>query len=162
MIEIFRHTPLWVWALLATLLALGFSQSRARAVARPRLIILPLVMLGLGLSTLWPATQKIPATAAVWLLCSALAFVAAARWLVPAHARWDAAAQRLQLPGSWLPMLLIMVTFALKYSIGVFQAVRPGQASADGFLMALAAASGLLSGLWLGRAFAMWRLTRPA
>lgn len=160
LIEILRHTPLWVWALLTLLLVLGWSQTRDRDVAVRRLVILPLVMLGLGLSTLWPAMRQLPAVAAPWLACGALAFIAAARWLVPRDARWNAATRRLQVPGSAWPMALIMATFLLKYSIGVFQGLQPAAASAPGYLAALAAVSGALSGLWLGRAHAMLRLTR--
>ncbi len=157
--EILRHTPLWVWALLALLLVLGATQWRDRAVTRLRLVILPLVLLALGISTLLPALKHMPAAAVIWLACGTLAFAVAARWLVPARTRWEAASQRLHVPGSAWPMGLILATFLLKYSIGVFQALQPALATSSGFLVGLAATSGLLSGLWLGRAFAMLRLT---
>jgi hypothetical protein len=161
-IEILRHTPLWVWLLLAVLLALGLAQTRAQTLAVPRLVILPLVMLTLGLSTLWPAAQKLPLVAGVWLVLLATAAAAAARWLVPRAARWHASSQRLQLPGSVWPLVLMMFTFLLKYAIGVFQGLQPMAASAPSFLVTVAAVSGLLSGLWLGRALGLLQLTRRA
>ena len=160
--EILRHTPLWVWVLLALLLVLGATQWRDRAVTRLRLVILPLVLLALGISTLMPALRHMPAAVLIWLAGGALAFAGAARWRVPARARWHAGTQRLHVPGSAWPMVLILATFLLKYSIGVFQALQPALATSHGFLVGLAASSGLLSGLWLGRGFAMLRLTRAA
>jgi len=40
---ILSHTPVWVWGLLAALMALGFSQTRQRRLAPWRLLMLPLV-----------------------------------------------------------------------------------------------------------------------
>jgi hypothetical protein len=160
LIEIVRHTPGWVWVLLVVLLALGWSQSKDRAVAVPRLVILPLVMFALGLSTLWPAMHKLPAVGLVWITTLALAAAASARWLVPQQARWDSAAHRLQMPGSWLPMLLILATFAVKYCFGVLQGLMPALAAGSGFLVVMCAVSGLVSGLWLGRGFALLALAR--
>jgi hypothetical protein len=159
-IEIIRHTPTWVWVLFVALLALGLSQARTQQLPVRRLVVLPLVMLALGVSTLLSGLHKMPSIALVWLLWLALAFAAAQRWLVPAAARWDATAQRVQLPGSLWPLALIMLTFVLKYAIGVFQAMQPQAASTPTFLISLAAASGLLSGLWSGRAWGLLRLAR--
>ncbi|MDO4723626.1 MAG: hypothetical protein Q4A97_02570, partial [Comamonadaceae bacterium] len=46
------HTPLWVWPLLAALLALGLLQTRARRVSLARALALPLAMLILTPATL--------------------------------------------------------------------------------------------------------------
>lgn len=156
--EILRHTPLWVWGLLAVLIGLGLTQWRDREVTPARIVAMPLVLGALGVSMLWPALRVMPISAALWLVCVALAFTAAARWLVPQGTRWNAATQRLRVSGSGWPMALILATFLLKYAIGVFQAMQPVAASSPGFLVGLAVLSGVLSGLWSGRAWAMLRL----
>ena len=46
-VNVLSHTPVWVWGLLAALMALGFSQTRQRHVAPWRLLMLPMVLLGL-------------------------------------------------------------------------------------------------------------------
>ena len=157
--EILRHTPLWVWVLLTVLMGLGLTQWRDREVTPARIVVMPLVLGALGVSMLWPALRVMPISGALWLLCVALAFTAAARWLVPRRTRWNATAQRLRVPGSGWPMALMLATFLLKYAIGVFQAMQPLAASSPGFLTGLAVLSGVLSGLWLGRAWAMLRLS---
>ena len=157
--EILRHTPLWVWGLLTVLMGLGLTQWRDREVTPARIVVMPLVLGALGVSMLWPALRVMPISGALWLLCVALAFTAAARWLVPQGTRWNTATQRLRVSGSGWPMVLILATFLLKYAIGVFQAMQPVAASSPGFLTGLAVLSGVLSGLWLGRAWAMLRLS---
>jgi hypothetical protein len=74
-LQILAATPVWVWALLSVLMALGFVQSRPRAVSRVQLLALPLVLLALGLWSMWPGFVKQPVAAAVWLV-SLGAFVA--------------------------------------------------------------------------------------
>lgn len=54
LLQILTHTPVFVWALLAGLIALGVTQSRDRRVAPARLLALPALMLGLGAWSLAP------------------------------------------------------------------------------------------------------------
>ena len=66
-VNILSHTPVWVWGLLAALMALGFSQTRQRRLAPWRLLMLPLVLLGLGLWSMAPGFMALPLSALVWL-----------------------------------------------------------------------------------------------
>ena len=159
-VNILSHTPVWVWGLLAGLMALGFSQTRQRHVAPWRLLMLPLVLLGLGLWSMAPSFMALPLTALVWV--AALGAGVALLTGRPARAgtEWLPAEQRLQLPGSWMPMLLILVIFSLRYAANVGMAFNPGWRSAPELLLPLALLYGGLSGLFLGRALALLRLTR--
>ena len=47
-IQIIRGTPVWVWGLLAVLLAPGLSQSMPRRVSARRVMVLPALMLALS------------------------------------------------------------------------------------------------------------------
>ena len=49
---ILTHTPVYVWALLAGLVALGLMQSRTRQVSKVQALALPVTMLALGLWSL--------------------------------------------------------------------------------------------------------------
>ena len=62
-LQILSHTPIYVWVLLVALLALGFSQTWDRQVAPPRLLLLPLVLLGLGLWSMAPNFVAMPLAA---------------------------------------------------------------------------------------------------
>jgi hypothetical protein len=159
-LQILAGTPLWVWGLLGALMTLGFVQSRPRAVSRLQLLALPLVLLALGLWSMWPGFVKQPLAAAVWLL-SLGAFVALGLRLPrAAQAHWLVDRQRLQLPGSWFPMGLIVVIFSLRYVFAVAQALNP---ELRGLLLVqapVAAAFGALTGLFTGRALGLLKLTR--
>lgn len=156
-LQVVRHTPLWVWALLAALLWLGASQLRARVVSRARLLVLPGVLVALGLVS--SATSFTPASAALtaWLLAFAVGLGLASRITPPQGARWDAAGSRLQLPGSALPLLLIVAVFLLRYVGGVSLALHPQWREALSVALPLAAVYGAIAGALAGRTLALLR-----
>jgi hypothetical protein len=161
-IEILRHTPAWVWLLLAALLALGASQTRTREVTRGRLLALPLTMLALGIWSLSTLATGQPLALGAWAAAFVAALAAARQLRQPAGAHWSAATARLRLPGSWVPMGIIVAIFALKYGVGVAMGMAPELRLNTPLAMSVAGAYGALSGLLLGRALALLRLTRDA
>jgi hypothetical protein len=162
LIQILVHTPLWVWAMLLGLLALGLWQCRARSVRRAQILALPLVLLGLGLWSMAPAFVALPLTFGVWLAAFLTSAAWARRWAPPAAARWLVPEQRLQLPGSWLPLVIILVIFSLRYGTGVSLALHPEWRGLLAVQMPLALSFGALSGLFMGRALGLWAVTRGA
>jgi hypothetical protein len=63
-------------------------------------------------------------------------------------------------PGSWLPMLLIVALFSVKFGVGVLLAMSPGLALEAGFAAEVGLAYGAFSGMFLGRGLAMWQVGR--
>jgi hypothetical protein len=159
LIEIIRHTPHWVWGLMAVLLALGARQTRPQRMARAQFLALPLSLLALGLVSLAPLFMRMPLAAALWLLALALAAQGGARLTAHAGARWDAAAARLAVPGSYVPLLLIVAIFGLKYSFGVAVVLHPPWRNDAAVVLPMALMQGALGGLLLGRALALLVLT---
>lgn len=162
-LDIVRGTPSWVGALLFALIALGTSAARERRVAVLQLALLPLAMLGLalwGVQSAFGAGGHLPALLLLWAAC----FGALAAWgrhgAAPAGTVWDAATRRFRLPGSWMPMALILGIFLLKYGIGVQLALEPALARHTGFALAVTALYGLLSGWLAARTLRVLRL-RP-
>ena len=164
-VDIVREAPVWVGALLAGLLALGYSATRARRVAASRLALMPLAMLGLalwGVQSAFGASGHLPALGALWALCFAGALALGSRAAAPAGTRFDPASRQFLLPGSWVPMVLILGVFLIKYSVGVQLALEPTLARHLGFAITVTALYGLLSGLFAVRSLRVLRLAaRP-
>ncbi len=157
---ILSHTPPWVWGLLAALLALGLLQTRTRQVARAQLLAPPLALLGLGLWSLAQGFAAQPVAALTWLAGLAGFIGLGLRLPRPAQARWLPEQCRLQLPGSWVPMALIVAIFCLRYAAGVSLALHPQWRSDAAVQLTLALMFGALSGLFLGRALGLLSLAR--
>ena len=162
LIAILSHTPVWVWALPTALVALGLWQRRERRVRPAQLLALPLALVVLGLWSMAPGFVAQPAAALLWLL----AILAFAWWGLrlprPAAARWLANEQRLFLPGSWMPLLLIVCIFGLRYAAAVGQGLHPEWRSLAQVQWPLALLFGALSGIFLGRALGLRSLARQA
>lgn len=160
--QILANTPPWVWGLLLALLLLGYSQTRERRVGLRRILILPLVMTGLSLQGTLASFGGAPAVVLAWLVASGVTVGLLARRPAPAAARYDAGTGLFHLPGSWLPMLLILCIFVMKYAVGVTLAMRPELARVVEFSVALAALFGACSGVFVARAWRLWNLSRQA
>ncbi len=159
---ILRHTPVWVWGLFAALLLLGASQLRPRAVPALRLLLLPLVLLALGLWSSGAGFVADPRTFVLWLAALLASAALGRRLPVPAGTRWDATARRLALPGSALPLLLVVLIFGLRYGITVAMILDPAWRESAAVQFAVPALYAAISGLLFGRALGLWALTRPA
>ncbi len=162
LIQILTHTPKWVFALFAGLLVLGVSQLAGRHIGWRRVALLPLTMLGLSLAGVVSAF----ASQHPWALAGWAAAVAATAALVmgrplPEGTRYDPASRRFAVPGSVVPLVLMMGIFVTKYTVGVALAMQPGLAEQAGLAGGLSVFYGTLSGIFLGRALRLWRLALP-
>ncbi|WP_369811506.1 DUF6622 family protein [Janthinobacterium sp. SUN137] len=148
--QIFSHTPLYVWAILGFLVYRGVLASRAREVTLRKLCIIPLVMLALSLSGVHGSFGLAGVAPFAWV-AGALAGAALA-WSLTKTDTIVAIPQRasVQRPGSWVPMILMMSIFCMKYAVAVTLAVAPAYAHATSFIVPVCLAYGCFSGIFLG------------
>ncbi|HSY29515.1 MAG TPA: DUF6622 family protein [Burkholderiaceae bacterium] len=150
-IEILSHTPLWVFALLFGLIYLGFQQSKTRSVTMKRLVILPIAMLGLSFSGVWTTFGSGTLALACWT-GAMVAGAALAQLLGSArNVSYSAETQTFKLPGSWLPLFLMMAIFFTKYAVGFSLAQNPGLLAVSSFVGVASAVYGFWSGIFFGR-----------
>ena len=162
-IAIVQHTPAWVWGLLASLVALGLWQTRPLEISLTRVTVLPLVLTALSLSGVLNAFGHLPIAFVAWAAGVAAALALARKAVTVRGASWSASRGLLHVPGSWLPLVLIVSLFAVKYGAGVSLALAPALASDWAFAGLCSLAYGSFSGLFLARALSLRSLaTRSA
>ena len=122
MVEILKHTPYWVFVLFFALLALGYSLTRTRSVRRRRMFAIALAMVALSLYGVLSAFGRDGAALTCWTAGVALAAWLATRLAVGAGIEYSPATQMFSVPGSWLPLALMMTIFFTKYGVAVAQA----------------------------------------
>jgi hypothetical protein len=154
------HFPIWPFAILAILLALGYRQSRSRVVQPATLVRLAVAMLALSL-------YGVTATfgfGIVPVLAWAVGFAASVRlggqFLAPRGLSREDGAVRM--PGSWVPMGLMVGIFLAKFGLGFATGVHAEVLHEAWFIAAACAALGLLSGAFSARAKAVHRFDRAA
>lgn len=162
LIAILQHTPGWVWLLLAALVAYGLAQSTPKQVSTARAMAAPLVMAVLSWSGLAAAFPHQPLALAAWGASAAAALGLARRLGLWRGMRRAPSARHLLLPGSWLPLALILSLFAIRFAAGVALARDPALALRTDLGIVFAFAYGGVSGIFLARGLQAWRLTRSA
>lgn len=158
---ILKHTPTWVWGLLAGLIALGLSQVRARQASLARTALLPLAMIMLSLGSMASSFSHSPHFASMmvaWLSGATAAIVIAMAIATPADTRYDRATRTFSLPGSWTPLLLIVAIFLTRYVVNVELAMQPSLINDPSYTLVTGALYGLFSGIFAARALRLWRL----
>lgn len=156
--QIISHTPIWVWILLFTLIALGLSQAKDREVSLKRAMLLPLVMMGLSFNGMLQSFGSQASVLLIWTI--ALLAVAAATMKIKLHpsTSYQQEAGRLRITGSWVPLLLILGIFIGKYVLAIVSTMQPALTQNLNFSMSCAAIFGALSGVFLGRAGRLLKL----
>jgi uncharacterized membrane protein (DUF2068 family) len=159
-LAIVQHAPRWVWFLLAALLALGVSLSFPRRMSLRRAIVVPVAMVTLSLAGVVSAFAHTPLALVAWALGIAAALAATRALGLWRGIAWSAADARLVVPGSWLPLLMIVTLFAIKFCVGALLAMNPALAHDTGFAASAGLAYGAFSGLFFGRGVVMWQVAR--
>ena len=159
-IAIIQHTPSWIWGLLAALVALGLWQTRPLEMSLMRVTVLPLVLTALSLSGVLSAFGHLPVALLAWAAGVAASLGLARKAVTVRGASWSASRGVVQVPGSWLPLVLILSLFVVKYGAGVSLALAPRLASDATFAVLCSLAYGIFSGLFLARALSLRSLAR--
>lgn len=163
---VLKGTPPWVWGLLAALAVLGLSQVRWRSASLARVVALPVAMTALSLWGMLSAFGSSPLFGYVmlaWVAAAALAVVAIAALPAPRGVQYDIATRRFSLPGSWIPLLLILGIFLTRYVVGVELALQPSLARDGEYTLVVGTLYGMFSGIFIGRTVRLWRLAqRPS
>ena len=156
------HTPLWVWAFLAFLVYRGWLAGADRETPLLKVALIPLLLLALSLHGLYAQSQAhAPALAAAALAALGsgfLSWAAAGRAGIAPHP----ARGTVWLRGSWLPLLMMVGVFAVKYGVAVLQALYSTYVQGTLFTLAVSLLYGLFMGVPVGRLLRILHLYRQA
>ncbi len=158
LLQILAHTPKWVFALFAALLGLGLSQLLTRRPGLSRITLLAAGMTAFSLYGTVSAFAAVPTALIAWLAGAATVILILLNRPVPAGTSYDAASRRFTVPGSAVPLALMMGIFFTRYVVGVILAMQPAHANDVAFALAASALYGAFSGVFAARAARLWRL----
>ena len=156
--QILQHTPRWVFALFVAMLWLGLRQTVSREVSLQRVLLTALALTGFslyGLLNAWPA-QALPLVC--WLLTCAAVVWLVLRGAVPEGTEYHPDLRSFRMPGSLLPLITMLGVFTTKYVVGVAMATQAEWIHSPTFTLIFSMLYGLFSGLFLGRAWRLWKL----
>lgn len=158
LLQILANTPRWVFVLFAALLWLGLSQLLTRRVGLSRITGLAIGMSAFSLYGTVSAFAGVPMALLAWLAGAAAVFALLAGRAAPLGTRYDAATHRFTVPGSAVPLAVMMGIFLTKYAVGITLGMQPAVARDLLFALAVSAVYGAFSGVFAARAARLWRL----
>ena len=157
-VQIITHTPIWVWAIFVLLLWLGFKQSLPSTPGLKRITLIPLAMLGLSLYGLVSVFGSASVLLLAWGCSAVLAATLVARQPVQQGTQYNSWTKRFELPGSWVPLVLMMSIFMTKYGVGITAVMRPDLLHSAVLSYSICTVYGVCSGVFAGRALRLWGL----
>jgi hypothetical protein len=163
-LQILLYTPRWVFALLAGLCVFGLMQVRTRRVSLWLAALLPAAMPVLSLSGVLQYVGVWPPALMAWLLGLAAASMLGLKAMDPQGARYDAESRKLVVAGSWIPLLVILGIFSVRYAMGVARGMDLELVRDRNVQLAASLLLGAFSGFFLARGILYWRAhsARPA
>ena len=156
-----QHIPVWVFALLLGLIALGLQQTRTRHVGKRRLLginIALTVFTLLGVVQQWRHTPWLALGLLSWAASCTLVAWGLGPGATLAGASYNAETRRFTVPGSWLPLALFMAIFVCKFVVSMLSAAEPEALHSVQAAMGISTLYGFFSGLLIARVLRLLKL----
>lgn len=160
--DFLSHVPVWVWFVLVALIALGLSATRTRRKSLAAALAMPVAM---TIYSCIGATSAFPHLPQAWVAwCGGLLATLGLRASLGMWGRvqWSRAEHCVVMPGSWLPLACILMLFVLKFAVNVLMGMHPMLRDDTMFAVTVSLVYGSFSGVFGGRAVAIWRAVRMA
>jgi uncharacterized membrane protein len=154
-LSILSHTPTWVFAVFITLLVLGFLQSKPRTVKVRNVFLLPTAMVLFSFFGIFSVVGPSLVILGSWLAILIIATMIGYKLFQANAVHFSFQDNHLSLPGSWIPLLIMMAIFFTKYVVGVAVAKELPMVNELMFAIVLSVLYGSFSGIFLSRCLVM-------
>lgn len=152
--------PVWVFAVLFALLLLGYRQSLTRVVRPSTVATVALAMLVFSLYGVTAAFGAVALPLLAWAVGYTASVLVGSEVFAPRGLAREGTSVRV--PGSWLPMGLLLGIFAAKFTLGFARGIGSPIVHESWFIGTASAALGVLSGGFAARAIALHRFAKSA
>jgi hypothetical protein len=152
LVEVVKHTPAYVWMVLAALIGFGSLQMRDQMIGRARVLLLPV---GLAAYSLWSAASTFGAhleVLAAWMVGLGTMLWAAPRISWPGNVEFMPERKTFAVAGSVTPLVTMLAVFAVRYVATVTLILHPQWRSLQSVAIVGGLVYGVLSGVFALRA----------
>ncbi|MGX5089114.1 DUF6622 family protein [Enterobacter sp. UPMP2052] len=158
--EFFKHTPVWVWILLAFLLRRGFAALYDREMTTGRLFFLPVLFLIWGGYGMITETERAGLSLSM-MIAGILAGASLGYWMWRSQPplRDSVSPGRVIRAGTPMTLGLIVVAFCTKFILTSAICLQPELAASVSFCILMGGITGLIDGVFWGgtlRIFIPW------
>ena len=156
MTHLLSSLPTWVYLLFFALLHLGYKQTQTRTVSKTRLTVLPSVWIAFSLYNVLTVPNSTLLALLAWVLGLGFAFFINIHFLHRQPVQITQVGQDYVVPGSWIPMILMMTIFFFKMIQGYLVGNHLVTPHTTNYIIISSCISGLISGSFLARALSIF------
>lgn len=150
MLQIITKIPVFVWPLFAILLLGGLRARKTNVVPLAVLVLVPSIFFGWSLFSFFGKYATGPLAILFWLLCLGTGFFIGFSHMQRLKLQFDKKKKKVEMPGSWIPLILSMSIFTSRFSIGMMSSMLPHLNGSILFL-GLELFSTIILGIFAGR-----------
>lgn len=153
MMKIITQTPFYVWPLFAYLVFIGIKASKTNVVPFKVLFIMPVIFSIWSFYSILVRYAVNPFTLLLWAVSILLGVLIGSLVTRRLSMKFDKTNMRVEMPGSWTPLVLSMSIFSTRYFLGITDALHPELAKNWALLLPELIAT-MISGVFAGRVVA--------
>lgn len=150
MLQIIIKIPVFVWPLFAILLMGGLRARKASVVPLAVLLLIPSIFFGWSLFSFFAKYATDPSAILFWFLCLGMGFFIGFAHMQRLKLQFDKKKKKIEMPGSWIPLMLSMSIFTSKFSIGMMSSTMP-HLNGSFLFLGLELFSTIILGIFAGR-----------
>jgi hypothetical protein len=152
-ISALSHTPIWVYILFVYLMWVSIKATKTRVISLKKVFIIPALFTYMSIHTLITSFDINFFEISTWTCAILFGVIVGCLDVLRkvANIKVDKQKHLIQLPGSWVTLILILIIFASKYYFSYELAIDPALHNQTGFEFGMLAVSGACTGLFIGR-----------
>lgn len=156
--QIISHTPIYVWFLLAYLIWGGWKSRKTYVISLKPLMILPAIMFFASLYSVLTRFGSLPAIY-WWAISISLGIWAGSLTTRKLILRFDQKKRLIEVEGNWMPMILSISIFSLRYFLEAMYGIFPHLEEHTAFFT-LENVATFVSGMFAGRVLGYWQRSK--
>jgi hypothetical protein len=150
MLQIITKVPLFVFPLFPIFLHVGLRARRGSSFPIAVLVLIPSLFFGLSLFLFLGKYGTNPGAILSWFFSFAVGGSIGFFYTQKIKLQFDREKKRVEIPGSWIPLILLMSIFVSKFSLGMISSMMP-HLKGSLLLMGLELFPTLILGIFAGR-----------
>ena len=150
MLQIITKIPIFVWPLLTALILAGLKARKTGMVPLFVLLLIPSVFFTWTLISFFGRYGNNPIAVVLLILCLGVGFFAGFSYVQKLKLRFDKKKKKVEMPGSWMQLILSFSIFTSKFSIAMLRSNLP-HLNDSILLLALELFATIILGIFAGR-----------
>lgn len=156
-IEILQNTPLYVYWMFFSLLAVGFIQRKTRILSVKRALAVPLFLVMLSILGFYFDFNFSFISLVFFLSAFTLTFFISKKYKKSSHVKYCKENKTFTIEGSFIPLVMMMLVFFTKYFVGVLSALESELLSNSYFIAILSSFYGLFAVSFFLRFYVLYK-----